>query len=655
MRRAAILGVLVVFVVATILIVRSMRGAGGERPGRGERSDVARVDGPEPGEAEPAPETEPDLPSVPEPEDAEPEPDPEREAKKIAALRPGEGVVTGKVLERGAPVPAGVQVKLEGAEYSDLAQTDGEGGFRFERVPPGDYALRAQHGDSAQSRIEFRMGADQGAGPFEITLKPPAPPPGVVTGTVGLVDGGPIPDARVVLRKEDKSRGFVRFLEAGVLRSDARGEFRFERLAPGRYDLTAVAADLAMHRVEFDLPEREGAGPFDIRLKPGGRLLVRVVGAFDAPIPDQQVAVESEARTGLRGLGGRTDANGELLLKNLPVGPYWVRRVIVREELVEVPGTDARTVRRTEEGPVRVTSVEEGKTAEVVFLRACGMRGTVYGRDGKPLTRAIVRLTPVKFGKEGYRSVHSNTDQRGGYEIEGFPPGEYKVTIQSLGEQHYVVEVGRLSFETGDIREQELRVPNRSLSGRIVAADTGKPFDRSQEGVRGSQAQARLVEVEDGKVKAWLGKHSTAFADKEGRFTFVGLEPGMYWIWFPSPTAAYSDATRIVDYTAGGDLGGLEIKLEPRRIGTLRLTVLEPDGSAATGLRFAYRASDRSTRTLFGKQVGDGTWDFPLEVGAQQVCVMRGGVEPEIVEVPIAEGETIERTVTLRVREEDDG
>ena len=59
--------------------------------------------------------------------------------------------------------------------------------------------------------------------------------------------------------------------------------------------------------------------------------------------------------------------------------------------------------------------------------------------------------------------------------------------------------VAQLEFNTGDVRNEELRVRDSVISGSILAADTGKPFDRKQAGVGMSQAQARLVEVEDGQ------------------------------------------------------------------------------------------------------------------------------------------------------------
>ncbi|MHC4551137.1 MAG: MSCRAMM family protein [Planctomycetota bacterium] len=601
---------------------------------------------------------DPDAPGV---TDAEPALDPEEEAKKLAELRPGEGVVAGKVLVKGVPVPPGVEVRLAGGEGGPLvSQTDRKGDFRFEGVEPGDYELVVEHGDYAPKRVEFSMQGEHGAGPFDLSLKHPAPPAGVVVGKVSRAAGGELlPDAWVALRIVDKSKGFVRYVDVHKVATDARGEFRFEKLSLGRYQMRVTHPELAMRRINFDLPETEGAGPFDIQLTTGGTLRVRVVGAWETPVADQQISLKAgDSRTGIAKRTGRTDADGELLFEHLPPGPYWVHQLEIREDVVErkMPGGTARSVRKTEHGPLRTVTVHEAKTTDLVFEASCGVTGTVFGPNGKAMPRAIVRLTPaVRKVGEGYRTVQTHTDAEGRFEIQGFPPGEYEVSVQTLlSKKDYVVDVARLEFKQGEIRSEEIRIPDSRISGRILAGDTGKPFDRRQEGVSLPQAQARPVEVEDGKVVKWLGKNTMAFADADGRFKLVGLPPGTYWIWFPSPSPHYRDATRIVDFTAGGQLKGVNIRLEPRKIGTLRLMVLEPDGTPAAGVYFSVRSGPRSSRTLHGKQVEDGVWEFPLEVGPREVHVIRTGFEVETVKLAVPQGGLVERTVKLRVREKKD-
>jgi hypothetical protein len=664
MKRALAIGVVLVCVAGVALAVWSLARADQSRAERlvrgsavGDDRETEAGPGESPGAAgggrTPAEDTEAEPP--PGVIDLDKPVDPEEQAKKLAELRPAEGVVTGKVLVKGGPTPSGVQVTLKGGEGEFVGQTDDEGRFGFEGVPPGSYELVAEHPTFPPRRLNFRMVEAHGAGPFEVTLKPPAPPPGVVEGAVSQVEGQIVPEASVALRKEKEVfKGQKRFVPISTERTDALGEFRFDGLKPGRFELVVSHEKFAPHKILFDLDASEGAGPFEIQLKPGGALRIRVLGAWDVPIPDQEIKIESREALGADPIHGRTDAAGAFLVEHLPPGSYWIQRLEVREEVVERKherGT-SRSVRRTEHGPQRVMTVAEGRTTEVLFEASCGMEGSVFGPDGEPLKRVVVRLVPVDLGKDGYRNVQTYTDGEGRYELHGFPAGKYKVSVQTFGERSYVVPVGRLTFVMGEVLHEEIRIPASSISGRLTAADTGKPFDREQEGIRWPSVQARLVKVEDGEVAEWLGKHLNAYPDKDGHFRFVGLEPGHYWMWAPSPSDFYRDATRIVDFTAGGKLDGIDLRLKPRKVGTLSLTVLEPDGTPATGVSFSLSIGPSSSRSLHGKETGDGSWDFPLEEGPREVCVFRRGFEVEVVKLPVTAGETIERTVKLRVREE---
>ncbi|MFQ5845380.1 MAG: carboxypeptidase-like regulatory domain-containing protein, partial [Planctomycetota bacterium] len=217
MKRAVILGALVFCVGATLLVVWAMQGDPWTRAVRSDRAPV--------GEAERAPETGPGGPgSAPADRDEDVEEgdgadsgvvdlvdpdDPQAQAEKLNQLRPPPGVVVGKVVVKGNPVPAGVLVALEGKEGRPLtAQTDDEGRFRFDGVPPGNYELVVEHDRFAPRRIGFHLKEEHGAGPFEVALRPPAPPPGIVAGMVSRVDDGtPLPQAKLSLRLESRSPG----------------------------------------------------------------------------------------------------------------------------------------------------------------------------------------------------------------------------------------------------------------------------------------------------------------------------------------------------------------------------------------------------------------------------------------------------------------
>ena len=92
-----------------------------------------------------------------------------------------------------------------------------------------------------------------------------------------------------------------------------------------------------------------------------------------------------------------------------------------------------------------------------------------------------------------------------------------------------------------------------SLSGRITRADTGEPLSS-----RDVQITAKPVVARGDKVLKTLGKSVMAFADKDGRYSFVGLQPGQYQIWIASHRPELRNIWHIVDFSAGGDLGMIE-------------------------------------------------------------------------------------------------
>jgi len=380
---------------------------------------------------------------------------------------------------------------------------------------------------------------------------------------------------------------------------------------------------------------------FDVVLKPGGNLKVRVLGAGQAPLVDQRISI---SRSGSReSTASRTDAYGEILFENLATGHYRVRR--------PVPGAEGG------QAATRMARVAAGETAEVVFEVSCGLVGTVLDEDGRPLPQAFVRLVPVKFGEEGYRNVQTRTDDEGAFEAQGFPPGEYSVSIQVVGKRSFSTEVARLTFKGGDRLEQVLQVKRTLIAGRITRADTGEALA----GVRQVTLQAYRIEVEDGEFKRRLGHGSFATPNQDGRYAFPGLQPGHYRIWVHPRDKSLKPVKRIIDFTTGGTLGHLDFVLETRNTGTLRLEVVGPDGRPATGLNFSLilekkEREDGGVSTLsssmHAKEAGNGIYDFELEAGEREVHVWGPGYRTATLTVSIGKGGTAKRKLLLRERED---
>ncbi|MHC4133351.1 MAG: sigma-70 family RNA polymerase sigma factor [Planctomycetota bacterium] len=486
-------------------------------------------------------------------------------------------------------------------------------------------------------------GSRDGAKADADRARPPPPGPGLVTGTVKLADDRlplgvevTLTDLTLVYDGRRRDDG-----DPCVLETEADGAFRFDALPPGRYGLRLKHPEFAPHEFSFDVTEAEGAGPYDVVLKPGGQLKVRVLGVSKAPLVDQLVSVSRERSR--VSTAARTDADGLIVFENLAPGYYHVRR--------PVPGTEGG------QSAMRTTRIEAGETAEVVFEVSCGLFGTVLGADGRPLPQAFVRLVPTQFGKEGYRNIQTRTDDEGAFDVQGFPPGEYSVSVQVIGERSFATEVAKLTFKGGDRLAQVLQVKPTLITGHIARADTGEALAGMQVSV-----WADRVEVEDGAYKR-RGVGSYASPNNEGRYEFPGLAPGHYRIRVHARDKSLRPVKRIVDFTAGGTLSDVDFALETRTIGTLRLEVLGPDGKPATGLSFSLilerkEEGERVSTTslsLYPKEAGDGIYELELETGEREVSIWAGsGYHGERLAVSIANGGTTKHTVRLRQIEKEE-
>jgi RNA polymerase sigma-70 factor (ECF subfamily) len=434
----------------------------------------------------------------------------------------------------------------------------------------------------------------------------PPPPAGVVTGTVSLADDLGPAGVDVKLSRP-RSSPFE-------TTTDARGWFSFDGVPAGEWMLRASREEFAPHRLLVTMGEEVGVGPLHVFLSRGGSLLVQVLDAGGGPVPDEAIRLEGHERR-----SGRTDADGRLLLEHLEAGSYRVHR-------------------KGEEDGYRTVTVKPGQRVEVSFRIGCGVEGVALGPEGDPLPSAIVRLIPTE-AREEYRSYQTRADEEGAFRIPEVQPGEYRVGVQLVGERAYVVTVGTVTLRPGDIVTRRWQVARTSITGRVVLADREAARERGTVTITAHSVEGPAGEV-IGPVPAM------AWANGEGRFELPGLSPGYYRIYARS--AGWRETSRVVELPPSGILTDVDFLLERRRTGTLRLEVLEPDGTPAAGLSFSYLSDGKHTwTTLHPREVSSGVYEFELDPGRQTVSVSRKGFRAPDVTVSMRIGEVVTRTVEL--------
>ena len=424
----------------------------------------------------------------------------------------------------------------------EVAHTDDEGRYSFERISAGSYTLTAEargFSDSIEYDVTLSVGDDR-----QVDLR--IERGGEIRGVVKDAGGGVLPGVRLRLLRQGSDEMFqAQKLFGGALksgRSSEDGTFAFEGLATAPYTVIAEARGYTKTEVEYIEP---GDPPVEIQMP----LSARYVGAVRdnanrAPIPHFSVKLEGEAEETGFPFGGRKehhDPDGIFELADRKAGEY---ELSVRSHGY-VPYR----------GKVMLASGENKE--ETIYLRRGGrLRGRLLDAvSRRPVANAKVALTDTKppstnaGGDEARASrvvdgdddaeaeataaeqeqedaeaiaewfndsldgsiVRADAD--GYFLLEGIPEGPQTVVVSH---DDYIPEY-RLGIEVPLGQEAEISVSLRtglSLSG-TVADSNGETLTRGFVFLRGAQTEnGHLVK--------------TSAVNPDGRFQLSGLLPGTY-------------------------------------------------------------------------------------------------------------------------------
>ncbi len=452
-----------------------------------------------------------------EPEAAAPSPAVPARAPASPRALPGE--VSGHVLVLPDRTPAaGATVALakseglaEGAVLPGVtsAPTGADGGFRLGGFPAGTYTFEVTHESFPQRAFRAVMEEDSGVAGIEVLLLPG----GGIEGRVADSKGAPGAGLAVWI---DRGNPAVR---VATTRTDADGQFRFEHVLPGSYEVClrrepppAPEHVVSVSVVEGQVTRLDFAGQCAL----AGVLMDRDGG----PVPKAIVAARRPGGA-FTYLQSGTDDAGRYRIEGMEPGEWSIK--------VQIFGAGAFVAE------VARVSVVPGENEFDIRLGQGDRTGEIAGRvtrksTGEPLTMREVQLSllPLVERKEGVWTRDAGqagmafADRDGNFRFQSLPAGRFRIAAYSRTGNQRTCE-----------RDVELGPGQRVEGIEVALEDEAPPIDPSEAGVvsgtlldsAGKTVPGMLVRAERA-----TGPYRSldATTDDAGQYRIAGLMPGRW-------------------------------------------------------------------------------------------------------------------------------
>jgi hypothetical protein len=434
-------------------------------------------------------------------------------------LSPG-ATLAGRVRNEAGDFVQGVTLHLEGAEYQGLGvvapdrvatTSDAEGGYLFKNVAPGARYLAWSAPGYASNSIRNLTFEKEEAVVRDITLKLAE---GICGRVVGPGNVG-IADALVI------AIGVSSMNQTGraEVRTNASGEFCFEDLASGEYNVIAnakgyrfftrgggnrVATNTSNHVIEL-LPEATLSGRVTElgSSKPVTAFTVRVrvyygPGVATAPYNEETYP--------------QTHANGEFTIPGVPAGDFVVE--------AWAPGLAP--------GFSRNFTIEAGQPVSGILVQL-GKGGTLSGRvvdaQGKPVARARVTTHDNEWTDDAFTraigityptnatAAEARTGEDGRFTLTGLSPETYQVQVVAAGYTSFTRRDLRVA-EGADTSLGDVQLGRGGMVRGTLYDASGKPLVGGTVELRGEAGDAPRF-------------YSTRTSG-EGKFQVSNVLPGSY-------------------------------------------------------------------------------------------------------------------------------
>jgi hypothetical protein len=369
---------------------------------------------------------------------------------------------------------AGIGFRIAGEqEYSfrstGWAKAQDDGSFTLDGVPGGDVLLTVGAQDHAYREVAVTV--DEKTPPQEIALSTGSTIAGIVTTTSGAAMKG-----RVWLDGPGPS-----FMGE----SNEAGQFSYKHMPPGRY---RVRADTSAGSAQQEFVLQQDEPKENIVLVVGGGRSVR--GIVRGPRPEQipQAHLTLRAQSGNSFMSTNPDERGAYVFNGVPPGPADLGVATANIGIQFTKHVDV--------------PADQDLTFDIALPSGARLSGRVT-QGGKPAANKTVWMAPVDTKADIlYRA---STSEDGEYEIEGLPPGDYRLRAAE--------DISRAVTIAGGDMVLNIDIPAVQLSARVLEDGGSVPIVGADVYLRGSAPETSRVR----------GDKKT---DDFGQFALTGIEPG---------------------------------------------------------------------------------------------------------------------------------